>query len=49
MDSRNRCGSIERVLHPVIKDLYLAPEAVAISVGFFSHLGTVKPTAWIRL
>jgi len=49
MDGRRRYGSIERVLHPVIKDLYLAPEAGAISVGFFSHLGMVKSTVCIRL
>jgi len=38
----------ERVLHTVIKDLYLAPGGGAISVGFFSHLGTVKSTVCIR-
>jgi hypothetical protein len=27
MDNRKRCGSIEWELYPVIKDLYLAPEA----------------------
>jgi len=49
MDSRKRCGSIEKVLHPVIEYLYFAPEAEAILVGFFGHLGTVKPTVCIRL
>jgi len=31
------------VLHPVIKDLYLALEARAILVGFFSHLHWGRP------
>jgi len=33
----------------MIKDLYLTPEAEAISVGIFSHLWTVKSTVCIRL
>ena len=49
MDNRKRCGFIERVLHPVIKGLYLAPEAEAISVGYFSHLGTAKSMVCIQL
>jgi len=42
MDNHKRCGFIERVLHPVIKGLSLALEAVAISAGSFSHRGMVK-------
>jgi len=49
MDNRKRFGSIERVLRPVIKDLYLALEAGAISVGFFSQLGTAKSMVCIHL
>jgi len=51
MDSRKRYGSIERELRPVIKDLYLAPEARVILVGFFQPCGnvTVKSTVCIRL
>ena len=49
VDNRRRCGSTEVVLHPVIKDLYLVPEAGATSVGFFSHLGIVESTVCTRL
>jgi len=34
MDSHKRCGSIERVLHPVINDFYLAPEVGRIQLDF---------------
>ena len=46
-----QCGGVagEVVLYPVIEDLYLAPEAGATSVEFFSHLGTVESTVCIHL